>query len=134
VAPGKFECAQLYSNPGRVAAPALSTEVIGGKLPKNWVDYVFRPVVGTTEYIEKIVAVGIDGPMFDLPAGKVFGFFGAEFRDAEIDDAPPAVSSGVHNRIGNAPLYSGLRLPLPYRFHQSGEVVLISFATLMGQG
>lgn len=101
VAPGKFECAQLASNPGCVAAPALSTEVIGGKLPKNWVDYVFRPVVGTTEFIEKIVAVGIDGPMFDLPAGKVFGFFGAEFRDAEIDDTP-----GLDSQTGNTYNYS----------------------------
>ena len=101
VAPGKFECAQLASNPGCVAAPALSSDVIGGKLPKDWVDYVFRPVTGTTEYIEKIVAVGIDGPMFDLPAGKVYGFFGAEFRDAEIDDTP-----GLDSQLGNTYNYS----------------------------
>ena len=101
VAPGQFQCAQLASNPGCVAAPAVSSDVIGGKLPKDWVDYVFRPVTGTTEYIEKIVAVGIDGPLFSLPAGQVFGFFGAEFRDAEIDDTP-----GLDSQIGNTYNYS----------------------------
>jgi outer membrane receptor protein involved in Fe transport len=88
IAPGKFQCAQLASNPGCVAAPALSTGVIGGKLPKDWVDYVFRPVTGVTIFEEKIVSLGIDGPLFSLPAGEVMGFFGAEWRESEIDDTP----------------------------------------------
>lgn len=88
VAPGKFECAELASNPGCIAAPALSSQVIGGVLPQDWVNYVFRPVKGVTTYEEKIVSLGIDGPLFDLPAGKVMGFFGAEWRDSEIDDTP----------------------------------------------
>ncbi|MNS45887.1 Vitamin B12 transporter BtuB [compost metagenome] len=96
IAPGKFECAELASNPGCVAAPALSSQVIGGVLPKEWVDYVFRPVTGVTTYEEKIVSLGIDGPLFDLPAGKVMGFFGAEWRDAEIDDTP-----GLDSQIDN---------------------------------
>lgn len=88
IAPGKFECAQLANNPGCIAAPALSSQVIGGVLPQDWVNYVFRPVKGVTTYEEKIVSLGIDGPLFDLPAGKVMGFFGAEWRDSEIDDTP----------------------------------------------
>ncbi|WEK58240.1 MAG: TonB-dependent receptor [Candidatus Brevundimonas phytovorans] len=87
-APGQFQCAQLASNPGCIAAPALSSQVIGGVLPQAWVDYVFRPVKGVTTYEEKIVSLGLDGPLFDLPAGKVMGFFGAEWRDSEIDDTP----------------------------------------------
>ena len=96
IAPGKFQCAQLASNPGCVAAPALSSDVVGGKLPKDWVDYVFRPVTGVTTFEEKIVSLGIDGPLFSLPAGQVMGFFGAEWRDSEIDDTP-----GLDSQNGN---------------------------------
>ena len=95
-APGKFECAQLASNPGCVAAPALTTATIGGVLPKEWVDYVFRPVKGITEFTETVASVGIDGPLFSLPAGQVMGFFGAEWRKSEIDDTP-----GLDSQTGN---------------------------------
>ncbi|HUH09646.1 MAG TPA: TonB-dependent receptor, partial [Brevundimonas sp.] len=101
IAPGQFQCAELASNPGCVAAPKLSTQVVAGVLPKAWVDYVFRPVKGVTEYEEKIVSLGIDGPLFDLPAGKVMGFFGAEWRDSEIDDTP-----GLDSQLGNTYNYS----------------------------
>jgi outer membrane receptor protein involved in Fe transport len=101
IAPGQFQCRELASNPGCVAAPKLSTQVIGGVLPQAWVDYVFRPVKGVTEYEEKIVSLGIDGPLFDLPAGKVMGFFGAEWRDAEIDDTP-----GLDSQNSNTYNYS----------------------------
>lgn len=93
---GGFQCAQLASNPGCIAAPALTTQTIGGVLPQDWVDYVFRPVKGITEYTEKVVAIGIDGPLFSLPAGQVMGFFGAEFRESEIDDTP-----GLDSQTGN---------------------------------
>ena len=101
IAPGQFQCAELASNPGCVAAPKLSTQVVAGVLPKAWVDYVFRPVKGVTTYEEKIVSLGIDGPLFDLPAGKVMGFFGAEWRDSEIDDTP-----GLDSQLGNTYNYS----------------------------
>ncbi|WP_413462238.1 TonB-dependent receptor [Brevundimonas phoenicis] len=93
---GGFQCRELASNPGCVAAPALTSQTIGGVLPKDWVDYVFRPITGVTEYEEKIVSLGLDGPLFDLPAGKVMGFFGAEWRDSEIDDTP-----AYDSQIGN---------------------------------
>ncbi|WP_425985167.1 TonB-dependent receptor plug domain-containing protein [Brevundimonas sp. TWP1-2-1b1] len=95
-APGQFQCAQLGANPGCVAAPVLNTQTIGGVLPQNWVDYVFRPVTGTTEFTEKVVSFGIDGPLFSLPAGRVMGFFGAEWRESEIDDTP-----GLDSQLGN---------------------------------
>ncbi len=93
---GGFQCAQLASNPGCIAAPALTTQTIGGVLPQDWVDYVFRPVTGVTEFTEKVVSVGIDGPLFSLPAGQVMGFFGAEWRESEIDDTP-----GIDSQTGN---------------------------------
>jgi len=95
-APGQFQCAQLASNPGCVAAPVLNTQTIGGVLPQDWVDYVFRPVTGTTEFTEKVASIGIDGPLFSLPAGRVMGFFGAEWRESEIDDTP-----GLDSQLGN---------------------------------
>ncbi|MET4682347.1 TonB-dependent receptor plug domain-containing protein [Brevundimonas faecalis] len=101
ISPGKFQCRELSTNPGCVAAPKLSSQVVGGILPKEWTDYVFRPVKGVTTYEEKIVSLGIDGPLFDLPAGKVMGFFGAEWRDAEIDDTP-----GLDSQTGNTYNYS----------------------------
>jgi len=94
--PGQFQCAQLGANPGCVAAPVLNAQTIGGILPQNWIDYVFRPVTGTTEFTEKVVSVGIDGPLFSLPAGQVMGFFGAEWRESEIDDTP-----GLDSQLGN---------------------------------
>ena len=95
-APGQFQCAELASNPGCVAAPALNAQTIRGALPQDWVDYVFRPVTGTTEFTEKVVSIGIDGPLFSLPAGRVMGFFGAEWRESEIDDTP-----GLDSQLGN---------------------------------
>lgn len=98
---GGFQCAALASNPGCVAAPALTTQTIGGVLPQDWKDYVFRPVTGTTEFIEKVASIGIDGPLFSLPAGRVMGFFGAEWRESEIDDTP-----GLDSQLGNTYNYS----------------------------
>lgn len=98
---GTFQCRELASNPGCVAAPALTTQVIGGQLPKEWVDYVFRPIRGITEFEEKVVSLGLDGPLFDLPAGKVMAFFGAEWRDSEIDDTP-----ALDSQLGNTYNYS----------------------------
>lgn len=98
---GGFQCATLASNPGCVAAPALTTQTIGGVLPQDWKDYVFRPVTGTTEFIEKVASIGIDGPLFSLPAGRVMGFFGAEWRESEIDDTP-----GLDSQLGNTYNYS----------------------------
>lgn len=104
-APGKFQCADLSANPGCIAAPALTTQTIGGILPKDWLDYVFRPVTGVTEFEEKIVSFGIDGPLFDLPAGKVMGFFGAEWRDSKINDTPGAdsINANLYNYPSSQP-------------------------------
>jgi iron complex outermembrane receptor protein len=98
---GGFVCAQLASNPGCVAAPAVSTNVIAGILPQDWVNYVFRPVTGTTDYTETVLSFGIDGPLYDLPAGQIMAFFGAEYRKSEIDDTP-----GLDSQRGNTYNYS----------------------------
>ncbi|MEQ1547718.1 MAG: TonB-dependent receptor [Chakrabartia sp.] len=74
---------------GCIAAPALSSAVIGGVLPQNWLDFVSGDVTGTTKYNEKVANLTIDGSLFKLPYGDVKGAFGAELRKASIDDTPP---------------------------------------------
>ena len=84
---GGFNCAP--SAPvGCVAAPVLNNQTIAGNLPQNFVDWVFVPVVGNTEYTETVFSAGFDGPLFTLPAGEVQAFVGAEYREMEIDDTP----------------------------------------------
>lgn len=93
-ADGTFRC--RITAGGCVAAPALTPSVVGGGLPRDWVDYVYRPIVGTTDYTESTVAAYVDGPLFSLPAGKVQAALGVEYRKAEINDTP-----GADSRNGN---------------------------------
>jgi outer membrane receptor protein involved in Fe transport len=83
---GSFSCADPSG--GCVAAPQLSSGVIGGVLPQSWVNYVWRRINGVTEYEETVVSGTIDGPLFELPAGPLAAAFGLEYRDAKIDDTP----------------------------------------------
>jgi len=89
---GAYTCAINITNPSRncIPAPVLSAQTIGGVLPEDWKDFIFRPVTGTTTYDEWSVSGAIDGPLFELPAGDVAGVFGMEYRSAEIDDTPGA--------------------------------------------
>lgn len=109
--------------PTCIPAPFLTSQTIGGVLPANWQNYVFRPVTGITVYEEKTITAGIDGPLLTLPAGKVQAFLGAEFRDAEIDDSPPldSVNNNLFNLTTAAPtrgtdsvyeVYGELEIPL----------------------
>jgi iron complex outermembrane recepter protein len=90
-AQGTVTCAVNVTNPnaGCIPAPFLTTQTIGGQLPEDWKNYVFRPVTGDTFYDESTFSIGFDGPLFSLPAGKIQAFVGAEYRSAEIDDTPP---------------------------------------------
>lgn len=73
---------------GCIPAPFLTAATVGGELPEDWKNYVFRPITGRTEYDEKVISIGLDGPLFTLPAGEVSAFIGAEWREASIDDTP----------------------------------------------
>lgn len=98
---GTVTCAVNVTNPNAncIPAPFLTSQTVGGVLPENWKNYVFQPVFGNTMYEETTVTVGIDGPLFSLPAGQIMAFLGAEFRDAEIDDTPPLDS--INNNLLN---------------------------------
>ncbi|WP_292054021.1 MULTISPECIES: TonB-dependent receptor domain-containing protein [unclassified Brevundimonas] len=94
---GGFVCASGAE--GCVAAPALNADTLAGRLPADWVNYAYRPIVGTTKYEETVVSLGVDGPLFQLPAGEVNAFFGAEWREMKIDDMPDAnmASGNIYN-------------------------------------
>jgi outer membrane receptor protein involved in Fe transport len=80
-----------------VPAPALTTQLIGGTLPADWVNYIFRPTVGHTKYLETTLSANAEGPLFSLPAGPVNGAFGVEFRDDRLNDQPSPDS--VNNNL-----------------------------------
>jgi len=77
---------------GCVPAPALTPAVIGGQLPADYVNYVWQPFTGKTNFIENVVTASVTGPVFTLPYGKVKAAFGAEVRRSSIDDTPSAES------------------------------------------
>lgn len=83
---GGFVCRD--TSDGCVAAPVLSHDVIAGKLPQNWRDYVMQNTRGSTVYTESTFNFGVNGPLFDIPHGTVRGAFGFEHRRQEIDDTP----------------------------------------------
>lgn len=88
-----FVCANPAD--GCVAAPALSNAVIGGQLPADWVNYVWRPFTGVTKYTEDLMAASATGTLFNVPYGKVKAAVGAEIRRFKIDDSPaPESASG----------------------------------------
>lgn len=118
---GGFVCRD-QSN-GCVAAPALNTNTIGGKLPQDWKDFVFIPVTGNTLYKETTVNFNVNGPLFDMPYGSAGGAFGVEYRKARIDDSPSiySTSSQLYSLTSSTPTrgsdsvfeaYGELELPL----------------------
>lgn len=99
-----FACANA-SAAGCVAAPKLTTGVIGGQLPQAWVDYVWQTVTGLTKYKEDVVTGSVTGSLFKLPHGDVKGAFGAEFRKNKIDDTPglDSQNNNLYNLTSSSP-------------------------------
>lgn len=98
---GGFTCRDNVGNPNAtcIPAPFLNSATIGGDLPADFVNYVFRPVTGVTKYDETVFSGGITGPVFTMPAGQVQAYIGAEYREAEIDDTP-GLDSQNNNTYG----------------------------------
>ncbi len=96
-----YTCAVNVTSPqaGCIPAPGLTAAVIGGQLPQDWVNYTFRDVTGKTIYEESLFSLGLDGGLFNLPAGQVLMSFGAEYRKARINDTP-SIESQNSNLYG----------------------------------
>jgi iron complex outermembrane recepter protein len=104
---GGFTCAINLTNPSEncVPLPRLNSQTLGGVLPQAFKDYIFRPVTGETSYREWITSAVIDGPLFDLPYGKLQGVFGIEHRRVEMNDRPDpnSVAGNLYNLTSAAP-------------------------------
>jgi outer membrane receptor protein involved in Fe transport len=83
---GTFVCRDPSN--GCVAAPALSSAVIGGVLPRDWVNWTFVPDTGHTKYKETTAVLNTSGTLFAMAHGDARGAIGLEWREAEIDDTP----------------------------------------------
>lgn len=83
-------CAVNVTNPaaGCIPAPILNSQTLGGKLPKDWVDYVWLDVASSTVFTDWTSRLGLDGPLFTVPAGKVRSALGVEYRRERINDTP----------------------------------------------
>lgn len=90
---------------GCVAAPALSSAVVAGQLPKAWVDFVFRPHTGVAKYKEDVVSGSMTGPVAQLPYGKMKAAVGAEWRRFSLDDSPSedSVNGNLFGLTGSLP-------------------------------
>jgi outer membrane receptor protein involved in Fe transport len=102
-------CRVNLTNPAErcIPYPPLNSATIGGDLPPDFVNYIFRGVVGNTTYDETVVSAIFDGPLFALPAGEVQVVFGLEYRRAEIDDAPDAnsIAGNLYQQTSAAPTH-----------------------------
>jgi iron complex outermembrane receptor protein len=85
---GGFNCASAATNPNCVAAPALSADVIGGRLPQDFRDWILVNTIGKTRFRETTFAFNVDGPLFAMPGGDVQLALGAEYRKQSINDQP----------------------------------------------
>ncbi|USI78944.1 MULTISPECIES: TonB-dependent receptor domain-containing protein [unclassified Sphingopyxis] len=85
---GTFRCASSATNPNCIAAPALSADVIGGRLPQNFKDWILVNTIGNTKFRETTFAFNVDGPLFAMPGGDVQLALGAEYRKQSINDQP----------------------------------------------
>ncbi|MDH5288151.1 MAG: TonB-dependent receptor, partial [Betaproteobacteria bacterium] len=94
---GTFVCRNPAN--GCVAAPELSPAVIGGTLPRNWLNFVYMPDTGNTSYKETTITWNNTGTLFQMPYGRARGVLGFEYRKAEIDDTPSInmQTSNVYN-------------------------------------
>jgi iron complex outermembrane recepter protein len=100
-------CRVNLTNPAErcIPYPQLNSATIGGNLPQDFKNYIFQNVVGNTKYEETMVSAVIDGPLFTLPAGKVQGVLGFEYRHQHIDDQPDpnSVANNLYNLTSSAP-------------------------------
>jgi outer membrane receptor protein involved in Fe transport len=100
-------CAINVTNPAErcILYPALNPALIGGAMPQDFVDYIWRDVIGNTDYEEDVIAATFDGPIATLPAGRVQAVFGVEHRRAEIDDTPDpnSINANLYNLTSATP-------------------------------
>ena len=86
---GGFVCRDPSN--GCVAMPVLTADIVAGKIPQAYRDFIMQDTRGTTDFEERTASFGVNGPLFDMPwdvGGTVQAAFGVEYRRSEIDDTP----------------------------------------------
>lgn len=81
--------ASLATYPDCVAGNLFTEDaLLRGILPQDYLDFIGKNTIGTTEY-KSIQASGyVTGEVIDLPAGALQGVLGYEVRREEIEDIP----------------------------------------------
>lgn len=118
-------CEINLTNPNEkcIPFPVLTAAVVGGNLPQDFKDYIFHNTVGNTVYEETIYSAIFDGPLVSVPAGKIQGVLGLEYRKAEIDDQPDenSIAGNLLNLSSAAPtkgkdnvaeIYTEIEIPI----------------------
>lgn len=106
-----------------ISYPRLTSAVVGGNLPQDFKDYIFRKTEGSTVYEESVYSAFIDGPLFSVPAGSVQGVLGLEHRKMKIDDEPDenSVAGNLYNLSSASPtkgddsvneVYTEIQIPI----------------------
>ncbi len=88
---GNLVCspASLALYPDCVAGNLFTEDaMLRGILPRDYLDFVEKRTVGTTEYTSSQFSGYVTGPLFNMPAGEFQAVFGLEIRREEIDDQP----------------------------------------------
>ena len=62
--------------------------LLRGILPQNYLDFIGKRTLGTTQYQSVQFAGYVTGPVWELPAGDIQMVFGYEVREESIDDVP----------------------------------------------
>ncbi len=118
-------CKINLNNPSEkcILYPTLNAATVGGNLPQDFSDYIFRDVTGQTGYEESVFSATMDGPLARLPAGKLQGVFGLEHRRGEINDMPDpnSIAGNLYSLTSASPTvgedyvteaYTEIELPL----------------------
>ena len=74
---------------GCVALPALTSGLINGDIPSDYLAFIAPRTQGLTKFFETTFSASATGTLVTLPAGKVGLALGAEYRKQRIDDQPP---------------------------------------------
>ena len=85
-----YTCEVNVTNPGTgcVPAPLLDADLLAGRIPQDYRNYVWQDITGHTTYDELTFSAITNGTLFSLPYGKVAGAVGAEYRTMKEDDTP----------------------------------------------
>lgn len=85
-----YTCEVNVTNPGTgcVPVPLLDAQFLGSNIPQDYRDYIWHDITGNTVYKETTASAILNGPIANLPYGRLRGAIGVEARWMELDDTP----------------------------------------------